>query len=88
MAYHTEEHKKKAVQMGDEKEGEKKELSYTIDYVMWILWAILMWGFLITLAVVHSPSNKPGIHEIIITAYFLGFPVVFGLMYILYLKRR
>lgn len=87
MAHHSEKEKKNSDINTDENQPGGK-LTYKIDYVMWILWAILMWGFLITLSVVNSPSDKPGIHEIIITAYFLGFPVVFGLMYILYLKRR
>jgi len=72
----------------EENKNKKKETSHVMDIVMWSIWLVLMWGFLIALSVIKSPSDSPGVHEIIITGYFLGFPIIFALMYIIYLKRR
>ena len=61
--------------------------TYIIDIVVWILWAILVWGFLGALAYFQSPKDTPGLHEIIILAYFLGFSSVFALIYIIAIKK-
>lgn len=70
-----------------EQAAKKKKTTHAIDIVLWSLWAVLMWGFLFLISVISSPSNKPGIHELIITGYFLGFSVVFAVIYIMVLKR-
>lgn len=78
-----------------DKSNEKKEekghksykTTYMVDIVLWTLWGLLMWGFLFTLSVIDSPSNSPGIHEIIITSYFLGFVFIFAIIYIIVVKR-
>ncbi|HLQ97563.1 MAG TPA: hypothetical protein VK135_02615 [Candidatus Dormibacteraeota bacterium] len=71
---------------GAEKEGRNNVTNIT-DIVIWSLWLVMMWGFLIILMVVDSPTNSPGIHELIITAYFFGFSIVFAVVYLLILKR-
>ncbi|MED4206641.1 hypothetical protein [Neobacillus mesonae] len=65
----------------------ERKATYAVDIVLWVLWGILMWGFLITISIVSSPANRPGIHELIITGYFLGFSVVFAIIYLMVLKR-
>lgn len=64
-----------------------KTTTHAVDIVVWSLWAVIMWGFLLALTVIDSPSDSPGIHEFIIISYFLGFSVVFALVYILIIKR-
>jgi ABC-type long-subunit fatty acid transport system fused permease/ATPase subunit len=61
--------------------------SYVLDVVVWALWAVLVWGFLGLLAVLDSPTGTPGLHEVIILAYFLGFSAVFALIYLIAAKK-
>lgn len=70
-----------------EQKAREKSTSYAIDIFLWSLWIVLMWGFLLTISIVASPSDHPGIHELIITGYFLGFSVVFAIIYLMVLKR-
>jgi len=71
----------------EETKAEKSNVTNITDIVTWSLWLVLMWGFLIILMIVDSPTNSPGIHELIITAYFFGFSIVFAVVYLLILKR-
>lgn len=74
--------------MKKERVSEKqKKNSRVFDIVVWSSWLVLMWGFLALLAFVDSPKTSPGIHEVIILAYFLGFSFFFGLLYFMALKR-
>ncbi|MCL7749603.1 hypothetical protein [Halalkalibacter alkaliphilus] len=65
----------------------KEKKSYIFDIVVWVSWLFLMWGFLAVLGFTDSPKNAPGLHEVIILGYFLGFVGFFALLYYLALKK-
>lgn len=60
---------------------------YTLDIIVWCLWAILMWGFLGLLAYTNSPRNEAGLHEVIVITYFFGFSIIMAILYIFALKK-
>ncbi|MES1926697.1 hypothetical protein [Salinisphaera sp. T31B1] len=72
---------------GSASTGKAVRTSRLLDIVLWSLWLVIMWGFLITLAMTDSPHDVPGMHELIITGYFFGFAAIFALIYLIVLKR-
>lgn len=69
------------------KKDEFKKNSYLLDLWLWGCWVVLMWGFLAILTVTDSPKDSPGIHEVIILAYFLGFSGFSAFLYYLILRK-
>lgn len=74
--------------MGDLDSKEKKTGVFKLDIIIYVLWLIIMWGFLAILTFVPSPKDNPGPHELIALIYFFGISFIFLFIYLYIVKKK
>ena len=66
----------------------KKKGYFKLDIILFVLWLVLMWGFLALISFVPSPKDAPGIHEIATYIYFFGVSFILLFIYVYAIKKK